>query len=478
MALLMAVIASVLLSLLGLALTLTSIEEVRSADAYETYIQATFLAEAAIELSKDQLRRQDFSALLATPGLTAVYPNETGSQPGTVPDRNPISLRAARYLDFASGSFPLTQTTGMLTPPGGRLLGNGRYFVKVTDNRDEEMFDPDDGVPNNPLVDLDEEVIVRAFGVVQNIPGEIVRVGTGSTRANSISIVEASFRRNLTFDVKSPVAVYAPNVLPYQSNDFFHGNSFDLDGYDHSGMTPEEIRSGHNDSSLGAGPGLATLYDNPAGEDGVPTAISVFQNLKPNRYDNIYGTEGMFGPSPSILDITPDIRSSPNLDSPKVFDPNYVGPFLQRLKAYADQKFSGPTHISGGDQPLGTADEPTITYVDGDLDLSGNNSGTGLLVVTGTLKYRGSFAYDGVILVIGKGNLDVSGANKGIVGGLFLANLVKNADGTYSYGIPQFKIGGNSNFYFRSASIRMAIQLLPLKVKSRREVTPELEPAP
>lgn len=479
-ALLISIVVALVVSLLGLSLTFVSIQEVRSSDAHVAYLQATYLAMAAIEIAKGEFRGRDLGSALATPGWAASYPNDTPPEPGTAAYRNPISLRAARFLDFGAGGYPTVLTTGMLTPPGGSLLGEGRYFLKVTDNRDEEKFTP--GSADNPLVDSDFEVIVRAVGVVQNIPGEVVRAATGSSRANSIFVMEANFSRNVTFQVNSPFTLYAPNVIPFQSNAFFHGNSFDLDGYDHSSMSPEEIRDGHSDEGLEAGPGLATVYDNRAGGDGVPAAFNVYQNLQENQHDNIYGAESMFepgSPDPSIRDITPEVRYSPYADAPKIFDPNYVGTFLQRLKAYANITYSGDKSISGGDPPLGTPEKPAITYVDGDLEVSGNNSGTGILVVTGTLKYRGAFTYDGIIVVIGEGKLDVAGANKAIVGGLFLANLIKNADGTYAYGVPQFTIRGNSNFYFRSSSIRMALSLLPLQVKNWKEVVPELElPSP
>lgn len=477
-ALLFVLFVSVLLTLLGLSLTLTSIWEQQSSRAYENYIQATALADAAIDLGRARLRGQDFNVVLATPGLVAAYPNEVQPSPGTVAYRNPMTLRAARFLDFDAGNFSLVQTTGLLTPATGSVLGNGRYFLKVTDNQDEAKMLP--GSPDNPLVDVDFEVIVRGFGVVQNAPGEIVNQETGSSRSNSIATLEISVRRNMTFDVKSPLTVYGPNAVPYQSNTFFNGNAFDLDGYDHSALTVQQILDGHNDTGLGAMPGLATLYDNATGEDGIPTAVSIYQNLQENQHDNIFGAESMFdpgSPDPSIRDTTSDVRDSPYPDSSKIFDPKYVATFLQRLKSYADIKYTGNTQVTGGDPPLGTSDQPAITYVDGDLDLSGNNSGSGLLVVRGTLKFRGSFTYDGVILVMGKGELDVAGANNGIIGGLFLANLVQNPDGSYTYGIPQFRISGNSNFYFRSASVRMAINLLPLKMKGWREISPEIEPA-
>ncbi len=79
--------------------------------------------------------------------------------------------------------------------------------------------------------------------------------------------------------------------------------------------------------------------------------------------------------------------------------------------------------LSGGSIELGTEQNPLIVVAQGDLDLAGNGSGCGLLIVKGELDYSGGFNYEGLILVVGDGSVNVGGANKSIIGGLFLARL-------------------------------------------------------
>jgi hypothetical protein len=75
-----------------------------------------------------------------------------------------------------------------------------------------------------------------------------------------------------------------------------------------------------------------------------------------------------------------------------------------------------------GTAPYGTSANPQITYVNGDFNF-GNNSGAGVLVVTGTLNMQGSASYNGLILVIGQGIINVSGGGNGQINGtLFLAD--------------------------------------------------------
>src|SRR5438132_1871703 len=66
----------------------------------------------------------------------------------------------------------------------------------------------------------------------------------------------------------------------------------------------------------------------------------------------------------------------------------------------------------------------SITYVDGDLNLGGNNTGNGILVVTGTLTMSGNFSWNGLIFVIGDGNVQFSGGGNGqITGSIIVAKI-------------------------------------------------------
>ncbi len=65
-----------------------------------------------------------------------------------------------------------------------------------------------------------------------------------------------------------------------------------------------------------------------------------------------------------------------------------------------------------GTAPYGTSANPQITYVNGDFNF-GNNSGAGVMVVTGTLNMSGGSNFNGLILVIGQGIITVGGGGSG-----------------------------------------------------------------
>jgi hypothetical protein len=69
---------------------------------------------------------------------------------------------------------------------------------------------------------------------------------------------------------------------------------------------------------------------------------------------------------------------------------------------------------------FGTDAAPQITYITGDATLSG---GAGVVVVTGTLTFNGNTNFDGLILVIGQGIMNVRGGGGGQVNGeVLIAN--------------------------------------------------------
>lgn len=117
---------------------------------------------------------------------------------------------------------------------------------------------------------------------------------------------------------------------------------------------------------------------------------------------------------------------------------------------------------------------PQVTYVDGDLDISGKTSGSGILVVTGNLTYSGDSSWNGIILVIGAGltTYTQNGAGSGqFNGAIFVANTNGNPPGTY--GPADFTIngGGGNGLYYNSCWIKNSQKPITLKVLSFREIS-------
>ena len=104
---------------------------------------------------------------------------------------------------------------------------------------------------------------------------------------------------------------------------------------------------------------------------------------------------------------------------------------------------------------FGTPSQPQFTFVDGNAALS-PAGGAGLLVVTGTLNLDGSSAFDGLILVLGAGQVVRSGGGNGVtLGSMVVAKFGNTGDFT----APTFRSNGSgtSDIKDDSAWVRRAL---------------------
>jgi hypothetical protein len=88
-----------------------------------------------------------------------------------------------------------------------------------------------------------------------------------------------------------------------------------------------------------------------------------------------------------------------------------------------------------------------FTFVDGDLVLGpGNPTGQGTLIVTGKLTLDGNFSFNGVIMVLGTGEVYRSGGGNGnILGAMFVAKFPATGADTDQFSAPVFDTSGGGN---------------------------------
>ena len=114
-----------------------------------------------------------------------------------------------------------------------------------------------------------------------------------------------------------------------------------------------------------------------------------------------------------------------------------------------------------------------FTFVDGDLTLGpGNPTGQGTLIVTGKLTLNGNFNFNGVIMVLGTGEVYRSGGGHGnIYGAIFVAKFASAGADTDQFGAPVFDTsgGGTSNIQYSSDAVDKAKSVGGHAVKGVRE---------
>jgi hypothetical protein len=275
--------------------------------------------------------------------------------------------------------------------------------------------------------------------------------------SNSVVVYEARFKRFSTFALDAPVVVQSSAVGP-AAVDMFSGSTFLIQG------GPDA-------------PGIAVI--DTSMQDGVEPAQEILSRLGQNQTLCVQGAG-----SPPIRNITPAIAA--HTDKRLLLDQASSWRFVrQSVPRFADNALLGPQFWMGASPvPLGSYDpalppaspgqDPLVTYVDGDLFVDGNLVGGGLLVVTGKVTIQGHFIFNGLILVLGAGELDIRGWST-VSGAIFLAGL-SNVNGNLSWGTAKLSVGENCRIRFDRAAIQAAVNLIPAAQLGCREITPIIDP--
>jgi hypothetical protein len=466
-ALLVTLIALSLFSLLGLFVSLTATTGVQISDNYEGQMQATYAALAGINHTRALIRGLSLDDLFRGPdGAWDSSAQYTALAKG-YGFRNPVPVSLAQRLDIVDPASDVSAisddgifSTGFIEGSPGTVLipqagiaqespnpyGQGsivlsRYFVKVTDNNKEATEiagDPSD----SPFIDGDGVVIVRSLGIARTLTDSLGSV----VRRNSVAVFEARLKRLHTWDLPGALVVLGPDC--------------------------EASFSGVYEISGGALPGIGTIDTDS------------FDAISPDRtIRNAAGTDGYVTGGneaiPSVKDITAGVLADP--DQRRLLIPESLSEFVQvKAPAFADSCYYGNQSWSGGSAPdLGVfnpakpwnapGQNPKVTVVRGDLEISGSVSGGGLLIVTGSLSYSGPFVFSGIVLVIGTGTLMATGPGSVIEGGVIISKL-SNDSGSEAFGKPSVTIGEGSRIVSNRANIRMALGLIPAVQIGFREI--------
>jgi hypothetical protein len=467
-ALLITLLVLCILSLLGFYLAIQANTGLEISDNYEAEIQATYAALAGLNHARALLRGLAFDDLLKGPD--GIYENSSSylAQAKKFEFRNPLPWQSARSLDIFDPAFlpPNVADDGLIStgfyngstgqilipaagitfrsenPYGPGLVVTSRYFVKVSDNNgdvSELSADPAD----NPFSDGDGIIIVRSIGVSKTIAQSAGPV----RKLNSVSVFEARFKRNATFDAGPALTVIGNNVdASFEGAVEISGNEF---------------------------PGIGAI-DTSTGDAVYPDRL--IQEAAEGQ-PNISGGGPALQP---IQDISGRAATSPDLSL--LLNPGYLSTFTSvRAPKIADTYLKGDQDWSDGNFPYAGAydaakpwnapgQDPKIVVVDGNLNITGNFSGGGLLIVTGDFRFSGPYSYSGLILVIGSGSLSAEGSSQGVEGGTIVARVESQGEG-FVFGTPEIALGATSRFVANKAAVRTALSLIPAAQISFREIT-------
>ena len=136
--------------------------------------------------------------------------------------------------------------------------------------------------------------------------------------------------------------------------------------------------------------------------------------------------------------------------------------FSNEAAAYASTAGLGASNSDG-----------VFTFIDGDLTLGpGSPTGQGTLIVTGKLTLNGNFQWNGVIMVLGTGEVYRSGGGHGnIYGAMFVAKFATSGADTDQFSAPTFDTsgGGTANIQYSADAVDKAKAVGGHTIKGVRE---------
>ena len=196
------------------------------------------------------------------------------------------------------------------------------------------------------------------------------------------------------------------------------GNSFLIDGryHDSNGV----VVTG-NDRY-----GLATLAGDIPGEN----LLSLLTQIPSRAYDQIIGS----GSDPSIGEVSTDTVQPREL--------------LEQIRA-AHSATVSPGTYSGFDLEAESGETFPVTWVDGDLHLSGRGRGNGVLVVDGSLTVSGQFEFKGLILVGGDLRMTGGGTSMHLIGSVVVCESISAVEES-----PEVSVSGHADLLFSSVLLQ------------------------
>lgn len=482
-ALLIAIFALLLISVVAIALIVSSGTESSLASNYRTSTSAYYAAVAGLEEGRGRLLPTNPNRI-PLPGspmpLTQVVYiiNPVGGETVAPDDiTNPTTYPDTQYKQ----EFGVDVSTRIVTKyasvsPIAGLPGPAYKWVRINAVTERSMGNTGGGVDVNNDGDIDPVLPLfydPANRTVSNVPspGLIETSMPPATALQALEITSFAVLPNgsqkMLQYVVQPLVEF-PNLAAQGftaaltlagSNVLYTGpgtNSFYIRGQDQC-ATPAPIVQ-------------AIGYTSNSGGD--TSSANILAGATPSA--NYLGWPLIPGPPPS-----PSTRSIGFLDTMNQnwLTPSGLDAVVEDITNNADSVITGPA--TPGSFPSGMSPaHPMTIVVNGDLDMNGwRNTGYGLLLVTGTLHYDPDASWAGVILVIGQGNfVSTKGGSGEIDGAVFVAktrdaagNLLTNLGASsFSQTGPGSNVGQGINY--NSCLVSSAIGPITYKVLAFKEI--------
>jgi Tfp pilus assembly protein PilX len=478
-ALVIALLVLLLISAVGMGMVMMSNTETNVSSNFRDQQTAFFASKAGIEEVRDRLRSGATNSLSGTMPTTAL----PGAANGVVYITNPANGETVSPWLTTGSNYPDDEICKEVTCTSGVPTGtwysapqsaSAAYaaapiipwkWVRVMAKANKS----DTGTTRVTSVDGTTNGNRVCFTGTNEIATAAASCAAANTayqpvyELTALAVTSTGSRRMTQYEVSRTSFPPMPGAM------IFDGSNPDFGTNPHSavfGVNGADAAQGPN-AGVGCGPAVNEpalgAYDN-----GSATSLSGQLN-RPGSYTS----NTPYTATPAVSNVNSALGPLATVDGLT----NLVNSITQAAgsaNVFPNASSSTPTN-------LGTNSAPAINVVQGDYTLGG--SGTGILLVTGTLTMNGSPSFNGLILVIGKGNVVKNGGGNGTLNGsLFVANLYSDSPPTYTNLIPlgsnnapgiptaAWNGGGNATIQYDSCWISTVSQSFPYKIVAQREL--------
>jgi hypothetical protein len=494
-ALLIAIFALLLISVVGIALLVSTGTDTALAGNYRTSTGAYYAALAGLEEARGRLlwKNPDFIGktvlnfvpVPAGPPLdvhTVLYiVNPLGTE--TVDPTDPSSPYADKEYDteflpiwqLSSANVLRPYTQSVSPVPGGSppLPGPAYKWVRINPITEKALgidVDKDgDMDPLNPVY------FDPAHVDASNNPRPGLVVPTATPAPTSVQALEitafAVMPSGSTKLLQYVVAASSLNL--YSPSTPLSALTLDGNGVDFAGPNASQFYLNGNDRSSGSTCGSATWPAVPAlGFTRSTDFAQVSEGIPPSYSGHYLGSIPPATPSLGVVMLPSTLQTPSQLDV-----------LARSITQNADLVISGNAN-RGNLAAITTMSSanPMTVVANGDLDLTTGSgvhvNGYGLLLVTGTLTYDPDVSWNGIVLVIGKGNFVGSRNGTGKIDGAMLVAQTRDASNNL---LPDPNLGpssvtflpgsdGGLGIYYNTCWIQMAQSPTSFTKLSFREI--------
>ena len=475
-ALIVALLTLLLLSAMLMGMIVASNSETNISSNFRDEQTAFFAARAGIEEVRDRLRPTATNPLSSTTYFTTSPAPLPGAPSGVLYVINPTNGETVAPWLTNGTNYPDDEICKEVTCVGGVPTGAWALPAQSASNNYAAvpvlswkwvrvMIKPnksDTGLARVTSVDG----LMNGNRVCFNGTNEHTTAATSCPdkpvyELTALAVTKSGSRRMIQYEISQSALPPIPGALVFD------------------GPTPD-FTTNPNSAAFGV-TGMDT-HTGPNGGAGCPAAanepaLGGYNAASTTSLQNQVNRPGSYAGSPSgIADVSPQLGPLATVDGLNSLVSSVTT--MAGPNVYGNSPLPSPSTLNPG--TIGPPPNPVINVVNGDYTLP--SSGSGILLVTGTLTMNGNPSFNGVILVIGKGNVQKNGGGNGTLDGSMLVANMYSDPGTWTHPIPlgsnnppgtptiAWNGGGNATVQYDSCWINYMSQSLPFRTITDREL--------